>query len=307
MNLHHIHYAIEIARYGSFNKAAANLFISQPGLSRCIKELEDELGFKLFIRTSGGVLPTHQGQEFLHRAKRLNEQYVALEKQYSTSGQLPVVQFSLACIRCVIVEFALTNLYARYRDSEYLNICACEESVEKVINHIYDGLYTIGLILVSNENRELMRQKCIHFDICWTSISKHSAYVQVGSKHPLAQRESVCLADLSPYPRATMTQDEVETTLYGANVHSYSPNTIKTRIVINDKSTMYALLANTDAYYIGLNLSNLRRGNYDVRYIPVLDLDNSYELVFLRLKQHELTAIEEEFLEDIRNIAKRIQ
>lgn len=307
MNLNHIYYAIEIAHYGSFNKAAANLFVSQPGLSRSIKELEEELGFQLFIRTPSGVLPTHQGQEFLQRAKRLNEQYIALSEQYSTNSHFPVVQFSLASFRCVIVEFALINLYNRYKGNEYLNICVCEESIEKVINHIYDGLYSIGLILVSNENRDLMQQKCDRFDICWTPIVKHSAYAQVGVDHPLAKKKSVCLADLAPYPRATMAQDEMEPTLYGAHVNGYSPHTLKSRIVINDKSTMYALLTNTDAYYIGLNLSNLRRGNHDVRYLPIQDLNNAYELILIHLNQHTLTPVEKEFLADVRSITGAVQ
>ena len=41
MNISHIHYAVEVAHYGSFNKAAANLFVSQPSLSRAIKEMEN--------------------------------------------------------------------------------------------------------------------------------------------------------------------------------------------------------------------------------------------------------------------------
>ena len=87
MNISHIHYAVEVAHYGSFNKAAANLFVSQPSLSRAIKELERELGFDLFLRTPNGVVPTHQGKEFLHRAKHLDNQYMALWDQYVVSSQ----------------------------------------------------------------------------------------------------------------------------------------------------------------------------------------------------------------------------
>lgn len=72
MNISHIHYAVEVAHYGSFNKAAANLFVSQPSLSRAIKELERELGFNLFLRNAPMALcRLHQGKEFLHRAKHL--------------------------------------------------------------------------------------------------------------------------------------------------------------------------------------------------------------------------------------------
>ena len=134
MNISHIHYAVEVAHYGSFNKAAANLFVSQPSLSRAIKELERELGFNLFLRTPNGVVPTHQGKEFLHRAKHLDNQYIALWDQYVVNSHAPTVQLSLAAFRCVIVEFALIKLYNRYRDGEYLNLCVCEERVEKIID-----------------------------------------------------------------------------------------------------------------------------------------------------------------------------
>ena len=303
MNLLHIHYATEVAHYGSINKAASNLFISQSALSRAIKELEEDLGFHLFTRTPTGVLPTHQGQEFLNRAKRLNEQYVALQEQYYTNKKLPVTQLSFATIRCVIVEFALINLYNRYKDREYLNLCVCEERMGKVIDHIYDGLYGVGLILVEGSNRDILKEKCLRKDICWVPLSRHSAYLQVGANHPLANRSSVSLADLTPYPRATMAQDELEATWYGSHVKGYNPHLVSRRMVINDKSTMYALLNNTDAYYVGLNLSDVRRGNYGVSYIPIRDMDTSWELVFLHLKQHMLTAVEKELLEDIRTLA----
>ena len=54
MNMLHIKYAVEVARVGSLNKAAQNLIIAQPNLSRSIKELEGDLGIKIFDRSSKG-------------------------------------------------------------------------------------------------------------------------------------------------------------------------------------------------------------------------------------------------------------
>ena len=302
MNLHHIHYAIEIARYGSFNKAAANLFVSQPSLSRAIRVLERELGFELFVRLPNGVVPTHQGQEFLRRAKNLNEQYMLFQEQYMVGGQFPAAQLSLAACRCVIVELMLVNLYNRYRDQEYLNLCVCEERIEKIIDHVYDGLYAMGLIIVSKENQDILRGRCQHLGIHWEPLGSFSIYAQVGAEHPLAERESVCFSDLEPYPRAAMAQDEIEPTLYGSHVHGYNPAIVKRRIVINDKSTMYALLTNTDAYYVGLDLTRVRGGNRNVRYVPIRDMDNSYTLALLHLQRHTITPIEREMAEELREL-----
>ena len=52
MNLTHLKYALEVEKTGSITKAAENLFMGQPNLSRVIKDLEDETGIRIFSRTS---------------------------------------------------------------------------------------------------------------------------------------------------------------------------------------------------------------------------------------------------------------
>ena len=56
MTLQQIYYAILVADIGSMNKAAENLFISQPTLTTAIKELENEIGIIIFNRTNRGVM-----------------------------------------------------------------------------------------------------------------------------------------------------------------------------------------------------------------------------------------------------------
>ena len=65
MNLNSLIYAIEIERCGSINRAAQNLYLSQSNLSSSIKALEEEVGYKIFIRTSKGIAPTPEGYLFL--------------------------------------------------------------------------------------------------------------------------------------------------------------------------------------------------------------------------------------------------
>ncbi len=71
MNLLYLQYAVEIEKTGSINKAAENLYMGQPNLSRAIKELEASLGISIFARSSKGMVPTPQGEEFLHYAKKI--------------------------------------------------------------------------------------------------------------------------------------------------------------------------------------------------------------------------------------------
>ena len=53
-----------VANYGNITKASEELLISQPAISKAIKNLEEQLGGQLFIRTKRGVILTEEGKEF---------------------------------------------------------------------------------------------------------------------------------------------------------------------------------------------------------------------------------------------------
>ncbi len=64
ISLEQIRYFLEIVRYGSLNKAAEHLYVSQPSLSKQLRQLEKSLGCELLKRTYDGVEPTPQGKYF---------------------------------------------------------------------------------------------------------------------------------------------------------------------------------------------------------------------------------------------------
>ena len=58
MNILHLKYAVEVAKTKSISKAAENLYMGQPNLSRAIKELEESLGIVIFERNTKGITVT---------------------------------------------------------------------------------------------------------------------------------------------------------------------------------------------------------------------------------------------------------
>ena len=73
MTLTQLQYVVAIADTKSMNKAASDLFVSQPALSGAIKELEEELATQIFIRTNKGIVITTEGEEFLRYARQMVE------------------------------------------------------------------------------------------------------------------------------------------------------------------------------------------------------------------------------------------
>ena len=69
MNILHMKHALEVAKSGSLSKAAEELLIAAPNISRSIKELEANLGIIIFDRTQSGMVLTPDGEEFINFAK----------------------------------------------------------------------------------------------------------------------------------------------------------------------------------------------------------------------------------------------
>lgn len=67
-----LQYILAIAEAGSISKAAANLYLAQPNLSKIVSDLEDELGFRIFHRTSKGVTLTSRGQDFVSAFEKIS-------------------------------------------------------------------------------------------------------------------------------------------------------------------------------------------------------------------------------------------
>ena len=78
--------AVETAKTGSISKAADNLRIAQPNLSRSIKELEAELGITIFERTSRGMILTPDGDVFIQYANAILAQVQTVENLYKSSS-----------------------------------------------------------------------------------------------------------------------------------------------------------------------------------------------------------------------------
>ena len=81
MELRHLRYFVAVAEEENVSKAALKLHVSQPGISRQIRDLEDEIGFQLFERSAKSVKLTLAGTVFLSEARAvLQRAHEAVEK-----------------------------------------------------------------------------------------------------------------------------------------------------------------------------------------------------------------------------------
>ena len=107
MDFSHLNYFRTVARHGNLTRAAEELYISQPGLSRYLSRLEEELGVPLFERRKGKITLNTYGQLFL---ANVNLAFDQLEQGVASVRQLYSKDQNVLAVACSIEDFLIDRL-----------------------------------------------------------------------------------------------------------------------------------------------------------------------------------------------------
>jgi DNA-binding transcriptional LysR family regulator len=135
---------IQISEYGSITKAAEKMGYTQSGLSHTLNRVEDELGFKLFIRSKTGVTLTKEGKLLLPVAKEVEH---SAEKLYETITSIQGIQkgcVTIGTFSSISMNILPPVLKAFGRDYPGIQIDLKEGSITKIREWIMDHTVDIG-------------------------------------------------------------------------------------------------------------------------------------------------------------------
>ena len=185
MTLNQLNYVITIAEQGSINKAAQQLYISQPSLTSAVRELEKELGIVLFHRSGKGVTLTNDGAEFLLYARQLYGQYEEILDKYGKNGSLKK-KFGVSAQHYSFAVKAFVDMAKQFDMSKYEFAMRETRTAEVIRGDVSTMKSEIGVLYLSDFNRKSLESFSGLQD--WSSILWHSAraYVYLWKGHPLA-------------------------------------------------------------------------------------------------------------------------
>lgn len=146
MEIRHLLYFKTVAEELNFTRAALRLFISQPPLSRQIKELEDELGVQLFLRTSKRVILTDAGKYFKDEVDAL---FARLEESRNIVKQIHLGEsgdFRIGYISSVYQPYLAEVLKAMRNVFPYIKTSLYEVPTITQINGLEQGTLDAGIL-----------------------------------------------------------------------------------------------------------------------------------------------------------------
>lgn len=198
MNTLHFSYAIEIERTGSITKAAQHLFMAQPNLSKALKELEEQLGYEIFERTPGGMIPTEKGSNFLIHARNIIGE---LEEMEAIGGeqQPDVQQLCIAIPRGSYIANGCTEFVAQLNPEFGIEVTIQETNSMQAINNVAHEKFNLGIIryqsIYENYYLDYAKSKQLKYEPVW-----EFQYVAVMSKdNPMAKQPEVKADELMHY------------------------------------------------------------------------------------------------------------
>lgn len=190
MEIRVLKYFLAVARYGNITRAAEELHLTQPTLSRQLNELENELGRQLFIRGKRKVMLTEEGEFLKARAKEIialsDSTAAALSQEEQVSGDIFIGCGETEAMREVIA--AVAPLRQKYPDIRLHLISGNEASITEKLKK---GLLDFGLVCRKTPPVEYVYRRLRHQDT-WGLLMK--------STNPLAQKDAVTKDDLLHEP-----------------------------------------------------------------------------------------------------------
>ena len=197
MNLPQLYYFRKLAEVQHYTEAAKALYITQPSLSDSISSLEKELGVSLFQKKGRNIELTKYGEEFnryVCQSLSILEYGISLIKEKSghISGTIDI-----GCIPTLMGDF-LPNTMDLYREKNPLaNLNIYHGFSVDIAQGVSSGKYDIGFgSMVDNMP-----------DLVFVPITYQELIAVVQNNHPLADRDSMYLADLKNYSLTTYQEE----------------------------------------------------------------------------------------------------
>ena len=300
MTLQQIRYALTIAQTHSMNKATEKLFISQPTLTSAIKELERELGICIFLRTGRGMVPTNEGAEFLSYAAQIRQMCDLLEDKYHGTNSTRR-RFCVSTQHYSFAVRAFVETVRAFGISKY-ELAIRETRTLDVIRDVGSLRSEIGILHISDYNRRIISRYLADEHLQFHPLVSCRAFVYLRKGHPLADRPSLSLKELEPYPCIAFEQGDGGSFSFAEEI---LPDNIYPRLIrTSDRATTLNLMTGLDGYTLcpGIVCEELNGSGYVA--VPFRDegedRNGSMEIGYLTKKQNIISKIGRAYIGELR-------
>ena len=288
-----LHIFLTVATRLSFSKAAEELHITQPAVTRHIKQLEDHFNQKLFERKGNSISLTHAGNILLQRSKEILSLHKTL--QFDMNALIDKTEGSLRiAASTTIAQYVLPEALAEFRKKyPKITISLTNANTAKVERDILKQNAEIGFIEGQTKNRELAYHRFL----------KDEIVLVVGKGHALYNSNPIALETLKDLPlilreEGSGTLEVISKKLKENNITEQS---LKVEMRLGSSESIKSYLKDKQSVaFLSINtiLDELASGDLGIVDVQDFTIERNFSIIY---KQGHHSSLSQLFLQFIQH------
>ncbi len=302
-NIIHLKYAVEVAKTGSISRAAENLYIGQPQLSKAIKELENSLDITIFNRNPKGVTATPKGEEFLMYARNILsqiEEMKSLSEKYAEKTKV----LSITVPRASYISDTLTKFLLIFGNDRDFKLDYMESNASHGIENVINSVNNFAIIRYPANFEKYFLNTFLEKEIKHEVLWKFSKCIIMSEKHPCASKDIIDYNDMIDFPEISHGDLSIpnlpiaETKKLIDDSHS--------NLFIYERGSQFEILSKlTTSFMLVAPVPEETLKTYNLVQKQCIMSKNKYKDVIISRKNHKFSSEELQFIELLKeNISK---
>jgi len=169
-----------VSKCGSLTKAAQELYISQPAISQSIKQLEQQMGGKLFIRTSKGMELTYEGKMIYNYIEQAQELINTAEQKFNQIKELAFGSITIGANDTICKYFLLKHIKVFNKQNPEITIKITNRTSSETVALLKNGKTDIGFINMPVDDKYIDVEPCLSISDCF--VCNKDFYIKRGQE-----------------------------------------------------------------------------------------------------------------------------
>lgn len=293
MNIQHLQYLVTLYHTGNMVEAANECFVTQPTISKAVKNLETEFGIRI-LETSyvNRVVFTSEGEDFVRHAQVILNYSRNMKERFKKSHELSL---RVASQHYSFVIESMSILLDRYKKDNY-EMTLMESDTKTIMEFVYEGKTELGILYRSQRNQKAIDKALKERSLIFEEMGSCGFRAFMAPKHPLAKKKKVSLEDLAAYPFVCYLQRNYYVDFFE---EGYIPDSSQI-LRVTDRDSMYAIMESNLACTIGTGVVREELDESKLSSRPIEGLDDQIQLGTIRREDHESGRLVQEFVDIVK-------
>lgn len=298
MKINQLKHFIAIVDYGSINKAAEKLYLSQPSLSRSVQALETEMGKELLVRSNHGVSMTPTGRLLYYYSQSILNELNVLEKLKGLDEKAIYSKLGVSINNIFLKDNLILHCYEKLVSNE-TEIQMNETTAEGVFEDVRSSKSEIGILILNDLQLPILKKMAELKDMTVEVIDHGPIYIHMNEKNAPKEGDTIRFSALLNSTYIHLPSDFFSNLNHSIIIDGIQLTNFPKTLIMSNYHAILSILKRTDSFLVGHKWQKEELTYSHIKSFQLEDSDIQKNFVILKRKNEILSDAAQIFLDII--------